>query len=106
MKPAATTLQPPEPLTEHERSLTLVKAQPPEPTWAYYLLAAGTSLGGLIMGWIYLTKDGGTNKTFGLRAILLGLLLPTAIVAAVLVNRALQTSTPAPTNQPGVLLPE
>jgi len=101
-----TTVQPPEPLTEHERSLTLVKAQPPEPTWAYYALAAGTAIGGWIMGLIYLSKDTARSKAFGLRALLLGFLLPAAVIGIALFIRSTQVSTRTPPQQPGVLLPE
>lgn len=99
------TVQPPEPLTAHERSLELVKALPPEPTWAYYLLAAGTSLGGVILGLIYLAKSGYQNKAFGVRALLLGLVLPLTVVAIVFVIRASQPQVFTPVHQPGVLLP-
>ena|SRR3990167_7757125 len=100
------TLSPPAALTEHEISLKLIKARPPEPSWAYYLLAAGTALGGVTLGWIYLIKDGANNKAFGLRALLLGLVLPVVVVVAAFAIRATQVSPLTPTQQPGVLLPE
>lgn len=102
----AAVIQPPEPLTEHERSLTLVKAQPPEPTWAFYVLAASTVLGGWVMGLIYLSKDTARSKGFGLRALLLGFLLPVAVVGIALFIRSTQVPTFTPQQQPGVLLPE
>lgn len=102
----AATITPPEPLTEHEKSLKLIKAEPPEPTWAYYVLAAGTAVGGWVMGLVYLKKDGAANKAFGVRAIVLGFLLPAVIVGSVLLIRATQVPSFTPAREPGVLLPE
>jgi hypothetical protein len=100
------TLQPPEPLTRHEQSIELVKSTPPSPAWAFYLVAMFTSLGGIIMGWIYLVKDGQRNKLFGIRALLLGFVLPLLIVAIIIVIQLQQRDAVAPLpNQPGTLLP-
>lgn len=100
-------LQPPEPLTTHEQNITLVKSVPPSPAWAYYLIAAFTSLGGIIMGWIYLVKQGSHNKLFGLRVLLLGFLLPLVVVAVIFLMQLQQRGASAPLpNQPGTLLPE
>ena len=106
MNSTAATLQPPEPLTEHEKSIKLIKAEPPEPTWAYYVLATGTAVAGWVMGLVYLKKDGAANKAFGVKAFLLGFFLPAVIVGAVLVIRATQVSRVTPVTEPGVLLPE
>lgn len=98
--------QPPEPLTPHEQSLVLVKAQPPTPQWAFYLVALLTALGGWVMGWIYIVKDGAKNKLFGLRAMLLGFVLPLVVVAVILLLQLLQRGASAPLpQQPGTLLP-
>ena len=102
-----TSLQPPEPLTRHEQTIALVKSVPPQPAWAYYLIAAFTSLGGIIMGWIYLVKDGASNKLFGIRALLLGFALPLLVVGIIVISQLNQRDAQAPLpNQPGTLLPE
>jgi hypothetical protein len=104
---AFTIPQPPEALTEHEQGIVLVKSTPPQPLVLYYILAGLTAIGGFIMGWIYLVKDGGANKLFGLRAMALGLLLPLLLVIAIFVSQAIQKRASAPLpQQPGVLLPE
>lgn len=101
-----TQIQPPEPLTPHEQKIRLVKCQPPRPLGAYLLLAAITSLGGFVMGWVYLVKDGKDNKLFGLGALLLGFLLPLAIAAVIIILNIMQIGVFAPLpEQPGVLLP-
>ncbi len=99
-------MNPPEPLNAHEQGITLIKSKPPTPTWVYYLIAAFTSLGGIIMGWIYLVKDGSRNKMFGLRALLLGFVLPILVVAIIIVLNLSQRGVSAPLpSQPGTLLP-
>ncbi|MFH0831090.1 MAG: hypothetical protein V1895_03455 [Parcubacteria group bacterium] len=98
---------PPEPLTPHEQALILVKSRPPQPTKLYYLIAALTFIGGILMGWIYLVKDGTKNKLFGLRALLLGFLLPLVVVAVILVIQINQRGEQAPLpQQPGKILPK
>ncbi|MDP2587597.1 MAG: hypothetical protein Q8P33_02375 [bacterium] len=100
-------LEPPEPLSRHEQSLVLVKAQPPEPHWAFYLVALFTSLGGFILGWVYLIKNGSANKLFGLRAILLGFVIPLVVVLVIVAGQIQQKGQQAPLpSQPGTLLPE
>lgn len=105
--PAIAIPQPPEPLTPHEEQLRLAKSVPPTPTGLYYFIAALTSLGGIIMGWIYLTKDGKANKLFGLRALMLGFLLPVVVTVIILLIQIGQVGQQAPLpNQPGIILPE
>ncbi len=100
-------LEPPEPLTEHEKSLVLIKSKPPEPTGWYYLLAAITFLGGLWMGFVYLVKDGQKNKLFGIRALFSGMFLPVVVVGIILFSQFQQKQASAPLpQQPGVILPE
>jgi hypothetical protein len=103
-----TTLpNPPEPLSAHERSLTLIKSDAPRPLWPYLLVATLTSLGGIILGFVYLVKDGAENKRFGAAALLLGFVLPLVIVSYVLLDQLRQSGARAPLpNQPGVQLLE
>lgn len=98
--------QPPLPLTQKERQLKLVKSEPPRPLALYLLFAALTSLGGLILGWVYLKKDGGGNKAFGAFSLLLSLFLPALIILSFTFNQARQKNLRAPLpQQPGVRLP-
>ena len=100
-------IEPPEPLSRHEQSITLTKAQPPEPQWAFYLVSLFTSLGGFILGWVYLVKDSRANKLFGIRALLLGFVLPLLVVSVIVVSQVQQRDQRAPLpTQPGTLLPE
>jgi hypothetical protein len=99
--------QPPEPLTPAETSIELVKSRPPQPQILYYLVAVLTVVGGLIMGWVYLVKDGASNKLFGIRAILAAFLIPAALTAYLLVQQSIEKRQQAPLpDQPGIILPE
>lgn len=99
--------EPPEPLTEHEKNLVLVKSYPPEPTGWYYLLAAITFFGGVWLGFIYLFKDGQDNKLFGIRALISGMLLPVLVTSIIAYSQYQQKRAFAPLpQQPGVILPE
>lgn len=103
----STAITPPEPLTSHEQNLVLVKSRPPQPAALYYLVALLTGIGGIVMGWIYIAKDGSSNKGFGIRSLLIGFILPLLIVGFVLADQAIEKGTQAPLpQQPGVLLPE
>lgn len=100
------TIEPPEPLTPHEQSLTLVKSMPPQPRWAYLLLAALTSIGGLTMAWVYLKKDASSNRIFGLQSLLLAFVIPLIVVAIIIFIQIQQGGARAPLpDQPGLLLP-
>ena len=100
-------LAPPEPLTAHEQNLVLVKSRPPQPAALYYLVALLTGIGGIVMGWIYLVKDGSSNKGFGIKTLLIGFILPLVIAGFILAGQAIEKNTQAPLpEQPGVLLPE
>jgi len=87
--------------------MVLRKSKPPEPGWAYLLVALFTSIGGILMGWIYLVKDGAQNKRFGIAALLLGLILPAIILLIFASDQARQAGSNAPLpQQPGVILPQ
>ncbi len=102
-----TVPNPPAPLTKKEQNLKLIKSRPPRPSALYLLFAALTSLGGLIMGWVYIKKDGAANKTFGVFSLLLSLVLPLVIILAFNFNQARQKNLQAPLpNQPGIRLPK
>lgn len=99
--------EPPAPLTEHEQKIELIKSEPPRPLILYLLVAALTSIGGLIMGWIYLVKDGARNKQFGLLSFLLGLLIPAAVILIIFLGQEEQRQQRAPLpEQPGIRLPQ
>ncbi len=98
---------PPAPLNAKEQNIKLIKGRPPRPAALYLLFATLTSLGGLIMGWVYLIKDGAKNKSFGILSLLLGLVLPAVIILALFLNQESQKGLQAPLpEQPGIRLPK
>lgn len=48
--------------------------QPPNPTWLFYILSAIIPLVGIILGIIYMTKDGEEVKKFGKICLTLGII--------------------------------
>jgi uncharacterized membrane protein len=51
---------------------------PPEPKALYYVLSFFISLAGIILGIIYMKKDGEENKKFGKMCLILGI-VPTLV---------------------------
>jgi hypothetical protein len=51
---------------------------PPEPKWLYYVLSFFVSIVGIVLGIIYMKKDGEENKKFGKMCLILGI-VPTAL---------------------------
>lgn len=63
----------------------IILATPPEPRWFYLIISFLIFPLGILLGQVYLRKDGDDNKHFGRQALLCGIALPLILILIFLI---------------------